>query len=287
MGKTKIKTIDDSAPEEEKKPKPQKVKKPEDALVAKLKEELGITEEKKQPVTEKQTTEKLKSENLPAGRQDRKLETDNRKRGKKYQAAKKQVENTAYSIPEAVELVKKTSYSSFTGSLEAHINTSQKNLRGFVSLPFLDAKSIKILVFGPETNIEGVTFGNDQTIEEILKGKTDFDVLISTPQWMPKLAKAAKILGPKGLMPNPKNGTISPQENLKKTVESFKTGKTEFKTEPKGSVIHLKLGSLNQPNEELVANIKSLLICLGKSKIEKVVLASTMGPGVKLSLESI
>ena len=102
---------------------------------------------------------------------------------------------------------------------------------------------------------------------------------------MPKLAKAAKILGPKGLMPNPRNGTIT--DDLKKAVEGFKGGKTEYKTESKAPIIHLGLGKLNQPNEELEANVKTLLQTIGKTRVKKVILSPTMGPSVKVDLASI
>ncbi|MDP3733101.1 MAG: 50S ribosomal protein L1, partial [Candidatus Daviesbacteria bacterium] len=102
---------------------------------------------------------------------------------------------------------------------------------------------------------------------------------------MPKLTKIAKILGPKGLMPNPKNGTIT--DDLKKAEESFQTGKTEYKTEAKAPVIHLGLGKLDQPTEDLVANVKILLQTVGKTRIKKVALSSTMGPSVKVDLASI
>ncbi len=127
--------------------------------------------------------------------------------------------------------------------------------------------------------------GDDTVIEQISKGKIDFDILITTPKWMPKLAKLAKILGPKGLMPNPKNNTIT--DDLKKAEESFQAGKTEYKTEAKASIVHIALGKLSQPNEELEANVKTLLSIIGKSKTRKITLSPTMGPGVRLDLNSI
>lgn len=249
MGKTKIKTIDGR-----------------DELVEKLKEELGVEEKPQpkagQPVAEKNAAKPKKAQ-LPA------------KRSKKYLDASKDLDRSkAYPLPEALELVKKMSFSKFDGTLEAHINTIQ-NMRGFVSLPFASGKKLKILVFE----------GDDAIVEQISKGKIDFDILITTPHWMPKLAQVAKVLGPRGLMPNPKNGTIT--DDPKKAAESFQAGKTEYKTEAKAPVIHLALGKLSQPNEQLEANIKTLLATIGKTKIKKVVLSPTMGAGVKLDLASI
>jgi large subunit ribosomal protein L1 len=208
-------------------------------------------------------------------------------RSKKHQEMAEKVErNKKYSLTEAVKLVKETSYSKFDGSIEAHINTTLKALRGFVTMPFSKGKKLTILAFGDEAKKSGADIiGSDETIEEIVKGKINFDVVITTPFWMPKLAKAAKILGPRGLMPNPKSGTIS--DNLEKVVTELQGGKTEYKCEANGKVIHLIVGKVSQPDEEIIANVKILLSTIGKSKMDKVTLSSTMGPGVKVDLGSI
>jgi len=208
-------------------------------------------------------------------------------RSKKYQEAIKDLDRTkTYPIEQAVDMVKKMSYAKFNATLEAHINTAQTGIRGVVSLPYAKGKKIRILAFGKGAEQSGASFfGTDSTIEEINKDKLDFDLVITTPEWMSKLAKVAKILGPKGLMPNPKNGTIT--NDLKKAIEEFQAGKTEYKTEAKAPIIHIALGKLNQPNEELVTNVKTLLQTIGKSKIKKVTLSPTMGPGVRVDLNSI
>ncbi len=115
--------------------------------------------------------------------------------------------------------------------------------------------------------------------------KKDAAHYVATPDWMPKLAKVAAILGPRSLMPNPKSGTIT--DNLKKAVSELQGGKTEYKLERAGQVIHLGVGKVSQPTEEIAQNIKILLTTIGKSRIKKVTLAPTMGPGVKLNLSSI
>ena len=267
MGKTKIKTIDDSQPVDEK-----PAKKPEDSLVAKLKEELGIPEDGK------------KSEKKVVKKEEK---AQKKVRSKKYQEAIKDLDRTrTYPLPEALDMIKKLSYAKFNATLEAHINTLHAGIRGLVSLPHAAGKKLKILVFAKAgEDFSDAVLGDDSTISEIEKGKVDFDLIIATAQWMPALAKLAKILGPKGLMPNPKNGTIT--DDPKKVVESFQAGKTEYKTEPKAPVIHLGLGKLNQPNEELAANVKALISTLGKTKIKKVTLSPTMGPGIKVDLASI
>lgn len=198
-----------------------------------------------------------------------------RERGKKYQEVSKDLDRTkTYPLNEALDIVKKLSYSKFDATLEAHINTASVGIRGLVSLPFASGRKLRILAFE----------GEEKTIEEISKGKVDFDLIITTPEWMPKLTKVARILGPRGLMPNPKNGTIA--DDLKKAAESFQAGKTEYKTESKAPVMHIAMGKLTQPNEELAANIKTLLQTLGKSRVKKVSLSPTMGPAIKLDLSS-
>ena len=269
MGKTKIKKIDDSVAPKKEQVYPERSR--GDKLVEKLKQELGIEKEKKVPKVEKVS---------------KVSQSKTKSRSKKYLEASKDLDRSkAYPLPEALDMVKKMSYAKFNATIEAHINTMQTGLRGFISLPYASGKNLSILVFGPsQPKIEGVVFGTDSILDEIEKGKINFDLIITTPEWMSKLAKVARILGPKGLMPNPKNGTVT--DDLKKTVESFQAGKTEYKTEAKTPIIHLALGKLNQPNEELEANIKTLLQIIGKTKIKKVTLSPTMGAGVKLDLSS-
>lgn len=276
MGKTKIKIVDDSQVVEEK-PHFAKATRGKDELVEKLKKELGIEEK-----IEKSTDAKAMVD-----KEEPVKDEPSKQRSKKYLEASKDLDRSKfYSLQEALDMVKKMSYSKFNGTLEAHLSTVQTGLRGFLQLPYASGKKLRILAFGKGAKDSGAEIvGGDDTIDEISKGKINFDILITTPEWMPKLAKLAKILGPKGLMPNPKNNTIT--DDLKKAVASFQTGKTEYKTEAKTPIIHISLGKLNQPNEELEANVKTLLTTLGKTKIKKVVLSPTMGTGIKLDLTSI
>ncbi|MBI2329890.1 50S ribosomal protein L1 [Candidatus Daviesbacteria bacterium] len=261
MGRPKVKKIDDS------------VKEKLDVRSEKLDKEVGNLKLEKNPISNIQSQNPASNVQHPTSK---KKPGKAKPRSKKYQEIAKDLDRTkAYPLSEAVDLVKKLSYSKFNATLEAHINTAQTGIRGLVSLPFATGRNLRILSFE----------GSDETIEEINKGKVDFDLVVTTPQWMPKLAKVARILGPRGLMPNPKNGTIT--EDLKKAVESFQAGKTEYKTEPKAPVIHIAMGKLNQPTEELAANIKMLIQTLGKTRIKKVTLAPTMGPGVKIDLSSL
>lgn len=207
--------------------------------------------------------------------------------GKKYQEVREKVErNKNYAVAAAVELAKEVSYTSFDGTIEIHINTSAKNVRGLVSLPFASGKSLNVIAFGKGAADSGADIvGDDAKLAEIAKGKINFDVIVTDPTWMPKLAGAAKVLGPRGLMPNPKNGTIA--TDLKKAVTEIKSGKVEYKTERNGQVIHLSVGKVSQPSEEITQNIKLLLGTIGKTKIKQAVLAPTMGPSVKVDVSTI
>lgn len=207
--------------------------------------------------------------------------------GKKYLEAQEQVEkNKQYGLTEAIELAKSSNYTKFPATLELHINTPQKNLRGLVTLPHAAGKKLTVLAFGKGAAESGADLvGTDETIAQLEKSKINFDVLVTTPEWMPRLARLARILGPKGLMPNPKSGTIT--DNLAKAVSELQSGKTEYRTEPNGSVIHLAVGKATQPTTEISANIKALFGLLGKSRVRKMTLAPTMGPGVKIDPSSI
>ncbi len=287
MGKTKTKIMDDSQAEEAKKPAKRLGRR--DELVEKLKAELEAEElkEKQAKPEAVKTISEVKTQSEPTTKTKYQKPGKSKPRSKKYQEVSKDLDKSkTYPLIEAVELTKKLSYSKFPGTLEAHINTINTGIRGLVSLPFVSGKKLQILAFGKEAATSGADVtGTDATIEEINKGKVNFDIIITTPEWMPKLAKVARILGPRGLMPNPKNGTIT--SDLKKAVGSFQSGKTEYKTESKAKVIHLGLGKLNQPTAELSANITTLLQTLGKSKVLRVTLSPTMGPSVKLDLSSL
>ncbi len=298
MGRPKIKIIDDSQIESEE--KKQKTSREEKRAKSESAEAIGAVEHTTEPEESnqeegaKQTSSEQTGSASGASRPDERANEKKaqkpgkaKPRSKKYQEIAKDLDrNKAYPLNEAVDTVKKLSYSKFDATLEAHINTAQTGIRGLVSLPYAKGRQLRILAFGKGADQSGASFvGSEETIEEINKGKINFDIAVTTPEWMPKLAKVARILGPRGLMPNPKNGTIT--EDLKKAVEGFQAGKTEYKTEPKAPVLHIALGKLNQPDEELIANVKALLQTLGKTRVKKVTLAPTMGPGVKVDISSI
>ncbi|MBI2103855.1 50S ribosomal protein L1 [Candidatus Woesebacteria bacterium] len=193
-----------------------------------------------------------------------------RVRGKKYQEAKAKIDrNKFYSISEAVKLVKETSTTKFDGSVELHAVVKKVGLTASVTLPH---------EFGKQKKIE---VASELTIKKLEKGKIDFDVLLATPDFMPKLVKFAKILGPKGLMPNPKNGTL-----IKSTADAkaFSTSSISLKTEREAPVIHSVVGKVSMKESELKENTAATIDALGKNQILKAYLSPTMGPSVKLQI---
>lgn len=194
-----------------------------------------------------------------------------RVRGKKYVAARKKYDiNKLYALSEAIELVKKTSLSKFDGKIEAHVLGMDMGNIGEIIFPHLELASKKIVIL------------DDKILAEIKDGKVNFDILIATTVTMPKLLPFAKLLGPRGLMPNPKNGTLTdkPEEALKK----LSVAKTMIKSEKKAPVIHQVVGTISQKTEEITANINELIKVIKPIKIKKLVLCATMGPGIKVEV---
>lgn len=192
-------------------------------------------------------------------------------RGKKYKEAKALVDKTKlYSLKDAVALLKKMKLSKFDESIELHLNVDETGLKGEIKLPNSIGRTVKVTVV------------DDTVLADIEKGKIDFDVLVTHPSYMPKLAKFAKVLGPKGLMPNPKSGTISitPEEVVKK----FSKGVLRWKTEAKFPLIHQIIGKISLETKPLVENAEKFILAVGKPHIKKAFIKSTMSPSVKLDL---
>lgn len=221
---------------------------------------------------------------------------------KKFLVAKAKVElGKKYSIVDAVALVKEVSYSSFVWSLELHVKTyanpkyNDQNLRWTLVLPHGTGKRIVVAAFVSDDKIEEAISawadiaGNHELITLIEKWTITFDSLVTTGDMMRELAKVAKILGPKGLMPSPKAGTVS--TNISKTVDELKKGRVEFKLDKTWN-IHVSLGKLDFTNEYLVENVESIVKTLLDNKpawvkgplIKKAVLAPTMWPWVQIDV---
>lgn len=293
MGQKKTVMIDDSKVEEVKEPRKKLNPNPATEVVEETaRPKLNPNRAKLNPnkaTEEKEVKTEAKKEAEPkkASKTEEKKESKVTTHGKKYQEMREKVErNKPYAVVAAIDLAKEVSYSKFDGTIEIHVNTAVKNIRGLVSLPFASGKSLTIIAFGKGAEESGADIiGDDAKLADIAKGKINFDVIVTDPSWMPKLAGAAKVLGPKGMMPNPKNGTIA--TDLKKAVAEIQSGKVEYKTERNGQVIHLSIGKVSQSTEEITQNVKLLLSTIGKTKIKQAVLAPTMGPAVKIDISSI
>ena len=196
------------------------------------------------------------------------------KNGKSIRAAKSKVDpQKKYGIEEAVKLVKSTNITKFVATVTLHINLVTKDAPTRVELTFPH-------MAGTAKRIAIVT---DELLKDIEKGKIEFDILLTTPAFMPKLAKYARVLGPKGLMPSPKAGTVA--TDPEKKAKEFAAGKTVVKAEAKFPLMHVTVGKIDQPEAELIANIKALLEAVKLKNITKATLASTMSPGIKLQLD--
>jgi len=222
------------------------------------------------------------------------------KHGKKYQEATKLVDKSkAYPVEEAVKLVKKVSYSKFGGSVEIAIKTSanpkynDQILRATTVLPHGTGKQKIIAVFINDERQKDAKdawadiVGYEEILNDIKNGKFNFDILITVPEMIRELAPVAKVLGPKGLMPSPKAGTIT--TNIKTTVEEFKKGKIEFKLDKTGN-IHSIMGKLNFDDNKIVENIEAFIKTIENHKpsgikgklIKKITISPTMWPGINV-----
>jgi large subunit ribosomal protein L1 len=205
-----------------------------------------------------------------------------------------------YTLKEAIELLKELKKTKFDESVELHVNLgidpkqSSQIVRGAVVLPHGTGKKVRVCVLAKGEKLKEAEqsgaeyYGSEELIEKIAKGWTDFDVLIATPDMMKDLAKLGKILGPKGLMPNPKTGTVT--NEIIKTVEEVKKGRIEFRNDSYG-IIHCMVGKLSFDTEKLVDNIHAVIDAIIKLKppqakgvyLKKIYLSSTMGPAIQIN----
>lgn len=227
------------------------------------------------------------------------------KRGKKYLEAAKLIDKTQkYDINEAVELVKKTSFVKFDATVEAAFRLNldprkaEQNLRGAIVLPHGTGKVSRVVVIAQgekakEAEAAGADHvGDAELIQKIAGGWFDFDVMVATPDMMAQLGKLGRILGPKGLMPNPKTGTVT--MDVTKAVNEIKNGKIEYRVDKVGN-IHAPIGRVSFDNDKLVENFKTLYNTLARLKpatvkgvyMKNVTITSSMAPGVKVSLDSL
>ena len=222
------------------------------------------------------------------------------RRSKKYQAVYKLIDRKkAYSLKEAMDLAVKTSPVKFDASVELHIGLNvdprqaDQNIRSTVALPHGTGKTIRLAAFVPADQIKTAidagadVAGEDEIVADLNKGIINFDILIATPATMAKLGKFARTLGPKGLMPNPKAGTVT--TDIAKAVKEAKAGKVEYRVD-KQSIVHLAIGKVSFGADKLVDNAEAVLTSLAGQKpssikgvfVKNVYVATTMGPSIKL-----
>ncbi|GAA0470042.1 50S ribosomal protein L1 [Alkalibacillus silvisoli] len=226
------------------------------------------------------------------------------KRGKKYQEALKLVDRTqAYEVNEAIELVKKTTAANFDETVEAAFRLgvdpkkADQQIRGAMVLPHGTGKTQRVLVIAKgdkakEAEAAGADYVGDQEyIDQINKGWFEFDVVVATPDMMAEVGKLGRVLGPKGLMPNPKTGTVTFE--IEKAVQEIKAGKVEYRVDKAGN-IHVPIGKVSFDNQKLVENFEAITETLVKAKpqtskgtyMRNASVSSTMGPGIRVDVTS-
>jgi large subunit ribosomal protein L1 len=226
-----------------------------------------------------------------------------RKYSRRQKENRTRTKNKIYSnIEEAIEILKETATAKFVESVELHANLNidpkyaDQQVRTTVTLPNGIGKQKIIAVLTSEENFKEATssgadiIGNDELIEEITKGNINFDLLIATPNMMPKLAKLGRVLGPKGLMPSPKSGTVT--SNLKATLTEFKKGKFEYKADKSG-IVHISFGKSNFTNPQLIENLTSLYKSIEQNRpsgvkgkfFKSLFICTSMGSSIKLDFE--
>ena len=228
------------------------------------------------------------------------------KRGKRYQEAAKNIDRSVqYDVAEAIGLAKKSAVAKFDETIEVHIRTgcdgrhAEQQIRGAVVLPHGTGKTVKVLVFakGPkldEAQAAGADFvGGEELIPKIQnEGWLDFAVVVATPDMMGVVGRVGRVLGPKGLMPNPKAGTVT--MDVTKAVNDIKAGKIEYRLD-KANIIHVPIGKASFTEEQLADNFQSLITAINKAKpsslkgqyLKSCVVAPTMGPGVKINVTKL
>lgn len=227
------------------------------------------------------------------------------RRSKKFRAAAEQIDKSkVYTLNEAVELVVKTNPTKFDATVEVHIRLgvdprqADQNLRDTLTLPAGTGKTVRVAVFADEDIAKEAlkagadVAGYDDFLKQLDKGEINFDVLIATPNVMAKLSKYARILGPKGLMPNPKSGTVT--TDINKAVSASKAGKVEYRVDSTG-IVHLGVGKVSFGKDKLIQNISVVFASIKNNKpasvksvyVRSVTITSTMGPGIKVSTSEL
>lgn len=224
------------------------------------------------------------------------------KRGKKYRAAAAKIEpQKLYSRQEGIKLLKETAYTNFDPTVEVHMRLgvdprhADQQIREVVNLPHGLGKTVRVLVFaeGEDANLAKEAgadiIADDEVIKKIQEGWTEFDVAIAVPSMMGKVGRLGRVLGPRGLMPNPRAGTVAPGPDLPRLIEESKAGRVEFRVDRTAN-IHAPFGKASFSEEQLLENLQTIIESIKRARpastkgtyVRKIVIANAMGPGIKL-----
>lgn len=288
MGKIRVKSFDESENSEleAKKKAKREAKKAEKTALKTQKQSEDVVEEKEEVAETPISTEKTAEDAVSAMESAALVGSDvkpseSKKKKEKFVKQKtlsarvnenrKLVSKTqTYPLDKAVNLLTQFKTGKFDETVELHVNVKEQGTSGALKLPHGSGKTLRIKI------------ADDALLASIEKGTIDFDVLVATPDMMPKLAKVARVLGPKGLMPNPKNGTVT--TNPEDAVKKLSGGEVRFRTESKAPVIHLIIGKLSFGDKKILENAQTAISAVGTNKIKSAILTSTMSPGIKLQI---
>lgn len=230
-------------------------------------------QKKKREEKTKKTVKKDTAPIIQKTKKEKKRREQKNIRGKLYQKALKQTDkNKKYTLSEAIALIKKIKYARFDETVELHINVKDQNIKGEITFPHAG--------FGAKRRVAVI---DDAVLAAIEKGKIEWDVLIAHPSIMPKLVKYARILGPKGLLPNPKNGTLTDKTDV--AIKKFSSEVRHYTTEAKFPLMHQPVGKLSFTDEQLKDNIEVFIKAVSTGKIKSIFLKSTMSPSIRLQIE--
>lgn len=291
MGKIRLKTLGEDelekqqAEKAERRREAKKARKGQDESHEE-KEEAKLTDHEadaqNEDIAEVESIETTSSEVASSKKSDKKADKKStksekaasKKKGINYLSAQKKVDASKnYSLGDAVKLVQDMAYAKFDETVEVHINLKEEGLKGEVTLPHGTGQEVVVAI------------ADDKLLGELDNSAINFDVLIASPAFMPKLVKYARVLGPKGLMPNPKNGTVS--ENPEQAAKKFKSGGIHFKSEAKAPLIHQAVGKVSFKPEQLTENVGAFVKAVGMKNITDVYVSATMTPSVRISTESL
>jgi large subunit ribosomal protein L1 len=274
MGKIRVKALGD---EEKEKKQKEEARKRAEMKKAEKAEMLSVDDGKNTKETPAETPKTVSSYAKKAS-----LKDSRKKHSQKYLGVVELVDKSkTYSLDEALKLLPQLKLAKFDETVELHINTTDKGVSGSVTLPHGTGKQLRVVVANQSEDPKAV----EALVKKVESGTIDFDVLIATPDAMPKLAKIARVLGPRGLMPNPKNGTVSPKPE--EVAKRYQGGHVNFKTEAKFPLLHLSIGKVSFGSDKLLDNAKAAIQAVQAKNIKDITLKSTMSPGIKVDTATI